>query len=67
MGSDGEVHLGTMSTGLVLNINGSDKEFDTIARKNGGVYTMSWNRKVPGMGLYEAHVWLTVPELSALM
>jgi hypothetical protein len=57
---DGKVHITKMSTGVILYVANEDKEFDTVVRKNRGVYTLkNWRT-------YEAHVWLTVSELSAL-
>jgi hypothetical protein len=65
--SDGKVHLTTMATGSNLRFWDEEKDFDTMVRKNRGVYTQScgWGNNI-AEEMHEAHVWMTVAELAAL-
>lgn len=60
VGTDGAVHISTMSTGTPLFFKERDRNFDTVVRQQRGVYTNLSN------GRYEAHVWMPVSEVSQL-
>lgn len=59
---DGRIHLSRMSSGSTLYFSDADKNFDTCVRVKREVYTTP-----VGRGRFEAHAWLTVPELISLV
>lgn len=67
VGDDGAVHVSTEARGYTLFLHQEDQTFETVADKNRGVYVKGTEcaHEYP-FGAYEAHVCLTLAELTAL-